>query len=100
MSEEEQSLFVNCPVCAEELEIPSEAWDEFEEGDILVCESCGAELQIASLDPPEFDLLGLLTECPSCGAEIELTDEQLEENSKVTCPDCNTTFNVEFEDAE
>ena len=97
--EEIQVLYITCPVCAEELEVPQSEWQTFQVGDVLVCESCGAELEVASLDPPEFELLGLLTTCPNCGEEVELSEEELEDGRKVNCPHCQASFEIEFEDA-
>ena len=91
-------LSITCPVCAEELEVPASDWQTFAVGDVLVCESCGAELEVASLDPPEFELLGLLTTCPSCGQEVELEGEELEDGREVTCPHCQAHFELEFEE--
>jgi len=39
-----------CPVCEAEVEIAEDA----EEGEILECADCGAELEITSTDPPEL----------------------------------------------
>jgi len=38
-----------CPVCEAEVSLPEDA----EEGEIIECPDCGAELEILSLDPPE-----------------------------------------------
>jgi lysine biosynthesis protein LysW len=95
----EQALFITCPVCADELEVPAEEWAAFDVGDVLVCEDCGAELEIESLDPPEFSLLGLLTECPNCSGEVELSEDELEEGKVITCPHCQAKFEIELEPA-
>jgi lysine biosynthesis protein LysW len=90
----DQALFITCPVCAEELEVPAEEWAAFDIGDVLVCEDCGAELEIESLDPPEFSLL---TECPNCSGEVELSEDELEEGKVITCPHCEAKFEIELE---
>ena len=96
-AQSDQALFITCPVCAEELEVPAEEWAAFDTGDVLVCEDCGAELEIESLDPPEFSLLGLLTECPNCSGEVELSEDELEEGKVITCPHCQAKFEIELE---
>ena len=96
-AQSDQALFITCPVCAEELEVPAEEWAAFDIGDVLVCEDCGAELEIESLDPPEFSLLGLLTECPNCSGEVELSEDELEEGKVITCPRCQAKFEIELE---
>ena len=40
-----------CPVCAAEIELADDAIA----GELLVCEDCGAELEIKSLDPVVLD---------------------------------------------
>jgi lysine biosynthesis protein LysW len=77
----DQALFITCPVCAEELEVPAEEWAAFDIGDVLVCEDCGAELEIESLDPPE----------------VELTEDELEEGKVISCPHCEAKFEIELE---
>jgi alpha-aminoadipate carrier protein LysW len=36
-----------CPVCAAEIEVADDAIA----GEVLVCEDCGAELELTSIDP-------------------------------------------------
>jgi len=38
-----------CPLCEGEIEM-----EDVEEGEIVECEECGAELEVASLDPPRL----------------------------------------------
>jgi len=38
-----------CPSCEAELE-----FEAVEEGEIVECEECGAELEVTSLDPPQL----------------------------------------------
>ena len=42
-------MIAECPLCEAEVELPEKA----EEGEIIECAECGAELEIISLDPPE-----------------------------------------------
>lgn len=43
-----------CPECEAEID------HEFEEiGEMITCPECGVELEVISLDPPEFDLAPL-----------------------------------------
>jgi uncharacterized protein YbaR (Trm112 family) len=89
-----QSLIVTCPDCAEELEILHSDWLEFAVGDVLGCNACGAELEVTSLEPPEFEPLVYSTECPKCGNFFALSELDLEAHS-VTCPDCQFSFALE-----
>lgn len=41
-----------CPECAAEINLGPKTV----KGEILVCEDCGAELEVISLDPPQVDL--------------------------------------------
>lgn len=41
----------NCPECENELEIDV---DEVEEGDVVICNECGAEYEIVAVDPLEL----------------------------------------------
>ncbi len=41
-----------CPDCNEEQQLPEDA----EEGDIIECAECGAELDVLSLDPIEVEV--------------------------------------------
>jgi lysine biosynthesis protein LysW len=88
------TLIVTCPDCFEELEISATDWAEFQLGDILGCNSCGAELEVTSLEPPEFEPLGYSTECPKCGSFLALGESELN-SGKVTCPDCQFSFDLE-----
>ncbi len=55
-----------CPLCDTALEIEQ---DELDEGDVLVCEECGANLVVTSLDPLEIE-------------EAEEEDEELDEDEE------------------
>lgn len=43
---------VECPLCDSPLGVEE---DELDEGDTLVCEECGANLRVSSLDPLELE---------------------------------------------
>jgi len=43
---------VVCPVCDAPLDVEE---DELDEGDLITCEECGAELQVLGLDPLELE---------------------------------------------
>lgn len=41
-----------CPECEEKVFVDAES----EQGDVVTCEECGAELEVVGLDPLELDL--------------------------------------------
>lgn len=41
-----------CPECEEKVYVDAEA----EQGDVVTCEECGANLEVVGLDPLELDL--------------------------------------------
>jgi alpha-aminoadipate carrier protein LysW len=43
---------VTCPLCDSEIDLEE---DELDEGDLLSCDECGAELLVAGLDPVEVE---------------------------------------------
>ncbi len=43
---------LQCPLCDAPID---EDEDELDEGDVLICEQCGANLVVASLDPIELE---------------------------------------------
>jgi alpha-aminoadipate carrier protein LysW len=43
---------VNCPECDSQIDVDE---DELDEGDLIVCEECGAELRVLGLDPLELE---------------------------------------------
>lgn len=43
---------VTCPLCDSEIDVDE---DELDEGDVIVCDECGAELRVASVDPLELE---------------------------------------------
>jgi len=51
----EENLMGECPVCAADVNLADDAMA----GELIVCEDCGAELEIVSLDPAK------LAEAPS-----------------------------------
>jgi len=45
---------VNCPVCGAEIDIEE---DELDEGDVLTCDECPAELRVVGVDPLELEAI-------------------------------------------
>jgi len=43
---------VNCPLCDAAVDVEE---DELDQGDILICEECGASLIVTGLDPLELE---------------------------------------------
>ena len=43
---------VNCPLCDAVIDVEEE---ELDEGDPLICEECGANLNVTSVDPLEIE---------------------------------------------
>jgi len=43
---------LNCPVCDAELDIEEE---ELDEGEVLICDECGAEARVVGVDPLELE---------------------------------------------
>jgi len=42
----------SCPECSEEVYVDAES----EQGDVVSCDECGADLEVVGLDPIELDL--------------------------------------------
>ncbi|MFC5847999.1 hypothetical protein [Deinococcus petrolearius] len=105
------TLEIDCPVCGEVLELGAEDRAQLHPGDVIVCDSCSAEMEVTRNgggEDFELELLGILTECPSCGEEFEVTDELLSAApviesadgaavSLVDCPHCHARIELEFE---
>lgn len=105
------TLEIQCPVCAEWLEMDEQQRAEVEVGDVIVCESCNAEMEVTANqgDDFELELLGVLTTCPGCGEEFEVTEDLLShapviESSDgvsvtlVDCPHCHARIELEMRD--
>ncbi|WP_412029364.1 hypothetical protein [Deinococcus yunweiensis] len=104
------TLEVECPVCFEVLELTDEDRAGLEVGDVIVCDSCNAEMEVtrnAGGEDFELELLGVLTTCPNCGEEFEVTEELVAaapvvqssdgvEVSIVPCPHCQAKIELEF----
>ena len=64
------TLEIDCPVCGEVLELSAEDRAELQVGDVIVCDSCNAEMEVirnGEGEEFELDLLGVLTTCPIKG---------------------------------
>lgn len=104
------TLEIDCPVCDEILELLEEDRADLNIEDVIVCDSCNAEMIVTRNDGGEafeLELLGIMTTCPSCDEEFEVTDEMLNTTAKakqdnnvsvVSCPHCKTQIELEFED--
>ena len=108
------TLEIDCPVCGEVLELTEADRAELGIGDVIVCDSCNAEMEVTHNgegEDFELELLGVLTTCPSCSEEFEVTEEMLATApeiesadgvlvSVVECPHCRSRIELEFEPAE
>lgn len=108
------TLEIDCPVCAEVLELTDADRADLSVGDVIVCDSCNAEMEVTRNGPGEdfeLELLGVLTTCPNCGEEFDVTEDMLAEApiieaeaghvaSIVSCPHCRARIELEFEEAE
>ena len=65
---------VKCPDCDSRLDLDEE---ELDEGDIVTCEECGAELRVMSLDPLELESADEEEE-----EDTDLDDEEEEEEDE------------------
>jgi len=45
---------VSCPVCDAEIDIEEE---ELDEGELLTCDECGADVRVAGVDPLELEAI-------------------------------------------
>ncbi|WP_309571644.1 hypothetical protein [Deinococcus sp.] len=104
------TLEVECPVCSEVLELTETDRAGLEVGDVIVCDSCNAEMEVTRNggdEDFELELLGVLTTCPNCGEEFEVTEEMVAvapsvqssdgvEVSIVPCPHCHAQIELEF----
>lgn len=105
------TLEIDCPICGEVLELSDADREELLVGDVIVCDSCNAEMEVTSNgtgDDFELELLGVLTTCPSCGEEFDVTEDMVAAApvvestdgasvSVVECPHCQARIELEFE---
>ncbi|MBZ9749329.1 hypothetical protein GO986_05520 [Deinococcus sp. HMF7620] len=108
------TLEVDCPVCAEVLELTDADRAELAVGDVIVCAACHSEMEVTRNgggEDFELELLGAMTTCPHCDEEFEVTTEMLAaapttraqdgvEVSLMTCPHCKAKFELELADDE
>lgn len=108
------TLEIDCPICGEVLELSEADREELVVGDVIVCDSCNAEMEVTrngSEEDFELELLGVLTTCPNCGEEFEITEEMVAAApvvesadgvsvSVVDCPHCRARIELEFEGEE
>lgn len=108
------TLEIDCPVCGEVLELTDADRAELLVGDVIVCDSCNAEMEVTRNggdEDFELELLGVLTTCPNCGEEFEVTEEMVAAApvvesadgvsvSIVDCPHCRAKIELEFAEAE
>ncbi|UBV43837.1 hypothetical protein LAJ19_06380 [Deinococcus taeanensis] len=108
------TLEIDCPVCAEVLELTDEDRAELLVGDVIVCASCHSEMEVTRNEGGEefeLELLGAMTTCPNCDEEFEVTAEMLAaspvvrsadgvEVTLMTCPHCQVKFELELADDE
>lgn len=106
------TLEVECPVCFEVLELSDDDRAGLQVGDVIVCDSCNAEMEVTRNgggEDFELELLGVLTTCPNCGEEFEVTEDLVAaaptargadgvEVSIVDCPHCKAKIELEFAD--
>jgi alpha-aminoadipate/glutamate carrier protein LysW len=62
---------VNCPLCDAVIDVDE---DELDEGDSLLCEECGANLNVSGVSPLELS--------KDAGEEEEEDDEELDEDDE------------------
>jgi uncharacterized protein YbaR (Trm112 family) len=105
------TLEIDCPVCAEVLELSDADRAGLSVGDVIVCDACSAEMEVTrngAGEDFELELLGILTVCPNCGEEFDVTDDMLASaptvegadgsvTSVVACPHCRARIELEFE---
>jgi len=53
--EREEAVMPSCPECENSLDVDV---DEVEEGDIVVCDECGAEYEVVGVEPLEMVRVG------------------------------------------
>ena len=67
---------VNCPACNAAIDVEE---DELDEGDALVCEDCGASLNVAGVNPLDLDVVD--EEEEEDEKDLEYSDDEDEEES-------------------
>lgn len=68
---------VTCPVCDADIDIEE---DELDEGEVITCDECGADLRVAGVDPLELEEIEEEEDEEEDEADFEEEDEEDEEN--------------------
>jgi alpha-aminoadipate carrier protein LysW len=63
---------VACPECSEEVFIDADT----EQGDIVFCDECGADLEVVGLDPVELDIFN--------DSDYDFEDDDFEEEDELS----------------
>jgi alpha-aminoadipate carrier protein LysW len=69
--EREEAAMPSCPECENSLDVEM---DEVEEGDIVVCDECGAEYEVVGVEPLEMVRVG-----DGLDDEVPLDEDEEEE---------------------
>ncbi len=63
---------VACPECSEKVFIDADT----EQGDVVFCDECGADLEVVGLDPVELDIFN--------DSDYDFEDDDFEEEDKLS----------------
>lgn len=67
---------VKCPLCDGAIDVEE---DELDEGDILACDECGAEIQVAGVNPLELEAAEEEEEMDDEEGDLDGEDEEEDE---------------------
>lgn len=105
--QEGQGVEVACPQCQAGLSFGADDVDQFREGDLVTCDTCGFAMTVkAGRAGLCLHMLGALTQCPHCQVKLAVSPELLNllehqaegfEGASVTCPHCHGAIEVQFE---
>lgn len=68
---------VTCPVCDADIDVEE---DELDEGEVISCDECGADLRVAGVDPLELEEIEEEDEEEEDEVDFEEEDEEDEES--------------------